>query len=83
MTLKKCNLILFLKSYSSKDDESITENITLPMNSTFLHMRLKIIEIFNFKTNDFELLVGPNSIKLPPENEEEYSLLVFGISQFI
>lgn len=46
-------------------------------------MRLKILEIFNLKSNDFELLVGPNNIKLPPENEEEYSLSVFGISTII
>ena len=55
----------------------------MPVNSTFLHMRLKIIEVFNLKSNDFELLVGPNNIKLPPENEEEYSLIVFGISDVI
>lgn len=53
--------------------------ITLPSNSTFLYMRLNIIEEFGLKNTDFELIVGPSNIKLPQENEEDYSISVFGI----
>ena len=49
----------------------------MPSNSTFHFLRKKIYEEFNFQ-NDFEMKVGPNEIKLPSENEEDYALSVLG-----
>ena len=54
-------------------------NLTLPSNSTFLSLRLAIIEEFNLKNVDFEFVMGQNnSIRFTAENEEEYAVHVIG-----
>lgn len=77
-TVQMMTIPIIIKNYN--DEILHKKNINILNNSTFLCLRLHVIEEFNLKNADFEITVQANGIRLSSEAEEEYALNVLGLN---